>query len=317
MKPWQRNAVLAAGAIAALAVLVPVWLDLEVYATPKSAPGSWEGTYVDLPSGRTHYVEAGTGPTVLLVAGLTGNTSVWDRSLPVLAQKFHVVAVDMYGRGYSERSDRFDYGPLLYRAQLGELLDALNVDRTAIVGTSMGGAIAIDFVASATDRVWGLVLVDSAGLPFATPAARRLLDVPELGEYVMRLAMPLILSQGFRRGFHDPTKADARFRERYSASAEIAGFRRAVLESLRHFPLHGLQREIGLVAAANIPTLIVWGAEDPIVPLDVYRKLRVLIPKSHGFVIHDARHMPHAERPELFAPNVGRFLATAASRTDL
>jgi pimeloyl-ACP methyl ester carboxylesterase len=125
------------------------------------------------------------------------------------------------------------------------------------------------------------------------------------------VAMPAILRQGFREGFYDLDKADARFRQRYSRSAEITGFRRAVLESLRHFPLHSLQPELETIAMAGIPSFIVWGEGDKVVPMDVYRSLRAQLPQARGIVLHKARHMPHAERAELFAPTTAEFLKEA------
>lgn len=307
----MRAIFVSLAAIAAALTVLPLWTDLEVYERPQAAPDAWEGSYVDLPSGRTHYVEAGSGPTVLLIAGLTGNTTVWERSVDALAAHFRVLAIDMYGRGFSERRNSYAYDRHTYRSQLGEFLAALDITETALVGSSMGGAIAIDFAASVTDRIWGLVLVNSAGLPFDTPAAKRLLHVPYVGEYLIVVAMPTILRQGFREGFYDLGNADARFRQRYSRSAEIVGFRRAVLESLRRFPLHGLQPEIETIAQTAMPSLIFWGEGDQVVPLEVYRGLRALMPQARGIVLHNARHMPHAERADMFAPTTAEFLKEA------
>lgn len=289
----------------------PLLANLEIYDQPEQAPGHKEGAYIDLPSGRTHYVREGSGPPLLLMAGLTGNYSVWDRLRPLLAEKNTVYVIDSFGRGFSERRDDYAYDRQLYRQQLADFVAALAVSEVALAGTSMGGAIMIDYAAHNIATVRALVVIDSAGLPFATPALRGILDWPGLGEYAIAVAMPLLLSRGFAEGFADPLKADDRFRERYNRSASIAGFRRAVLESIRHMPLHDLEPEIRAIAAAGIPTQIFWGRQDQVVPISVFEHFRKLWPKAEGIVIDNAKHMPHAEHPEIVGPNMAAFLQRA------
>ncbi len=298
-------------AVLALGVVVlgflPFALEMEQYAAPANAPGSDEGRYVDLPIGRTHYVRAGTGPTLVLVAGLTGNFSVWDQALPILAKHHTVYAMDTLGHGFSERRDEYAYDRLMYREQLRQFIAALKIVDPIVVGTSMGGAIAIDYAAADTSAVRGLVLVDNAGLPFATPAAGKLVHVPLLGEYIISVMMPVIIEQGFERGFYRPVRADRDFRERYAMSARIRGFERAVRESLRQMPLHDLTPELQAIDDAGIRTLIVWGEHDVIVPTSVFGDMQNILPRAESYLVKDAGHMPHAERPEDFANRVVRF----------
>ena len=111
---------------------------------------------------KIHYVEAGSGPTVILLHGLGGSTQVWNFNIGPLAEKYHVVVPDQIGFGKSDKP-LVNYRIRTYVDFLDQFCKQLKIERATLVGNSMGGWIAAMFTASFPDRVDKLVLVDAAG----------------------------------------------------------------------------------------------------------------------------------------------------------
>src|SRR5262249_207424 len=127
-------------------------------ALPPNVPGR----FVRVGSHRVHVVERGDGPAILLVPGTGGTTLDWETSvLDDLGQDHRVVALDLYGMGFSDRDDAFAYGVTLWADQLVGTLDALGLDRVSVIGQSLGGAIALVFAGRYPPRVNRAVSVDS------------------------------------------------------------------------------------------------------------------------------------------------------------
>ena len=132
-----------------------------------------EGAYVDVAGIRTHYHEAGAGRTVLFVHGSGPGVTAWANwrfTLPVAAERVHVLAPDLVGFGYSGRPEGAAYGKDLWVDHLIAFLEAKGVSRCAIVGNSLGGALALALAARRPDLVDGLILMGATGVPFELTA---------------------------------------------------------------------------------------------------------------------------------------------------
>ncbi|MBI2916521.1 MAG: alpha/beta fold hydrolase [Chloroflexi bacterium] len=251
------------------------------------------------------YVSTGQGPPVVLVHGLAGNLSFWQHNLGPLGRSFSVYALDLPGHGGSQ--DALEY-TLPYAARLlAGLLDHLGAPRASLVGSSLGGLIALEMAQTYPDRVERLVLVDSAGLCRYIPWHLRLLTVPGLG---------WLLSRPTRRALRHSLNEMVYRRGEVSAE-RLWGHGppwrgRALLRIVRYgADLHGLkpwfqwQDRLGLVRQ---PTLIVWGAEDRIFHPDHARRAHHLLPGSRLVIIPEAGHLPQWESPEAFNRAVADFL---------
>src|ERR1700733_15349177 len=120
------------------------------------------GATADANGIKTNYLEAGSGSPVVLIHGSGPGVTAyanWRLVLPVLAERFRVLAPDMAGFGFSERPEKADYGVDLWVEQLVGFLDALGIERASVVGNSFGGAIALRLAAHHPDRVGKLVLM--------------------------------------------------------------------------------------------------------------------------------------------------------------
>jgi abhydrolase domain-containing protein 6 len=137
------------------------------------------GRFLEVQGRRIHIVEQGVGPTLLLVHGFAASTFDWEEAvLPALAHEYHVVALDLYGMGFSERNDDLRYGFALWATQLRDTLDALAIDRVTVVGHSLGGAVATLFAAEHPERVNRLSVVCGTRAKYAIRGWWRYVDDP-------------------------------------------------------------------------------------------------------------------------------------------
>jgi pimeloyl-ACP methyl ester carboxylesterase len=231
-----------------------------------------------------HALEYGAGKdVVVLLHGLSGSSRWWNRNIPELARHARVLVPDLIGFGRSRPSGRLPTLDNVARLLL-DWLDALGLERVCLVGHSMGGQISVHLAAASPQRLDRLVLVDSAGIPRKLSPRALIRFAAEVG--------PL-----WRWG--DPT-----FLPVIAGDALTAG-PRVLLRAI----LHIVQDDIRpLLPSISVPTLVVWGERDTLVPLGDAWELRRLIPNSRLAVLRGAAHNPMVDRPAAFNRILRRFL---------
>jgi 2-hydroxy-6-oxonona-2,4-dienedioate hydrolase len=117
---------------------------------------------IDIEGLRTHYLTAGSGPPLVLVHGVGTSAGEWSRVLPTLARDHLLYAIDLPGFDGSARPP--DYSPAFSARFVGAFLDALRVERPAVIGNSLGGLVAMHLALCDPERISSLILSDSAGL---------------------------------------------------------------------------------------------------------------------------------------------------------
>lgn len=257
---------------------------------------------------RVSYRTAGEGPVILLIHGITGDSRQWNEVIPQLTDRYTVLAPDLLGHGQSAKP-RGDYSLGAYAASLRDLLIVLGHRRATVVGHSLGGGIAMQFSYEYPVFCERLVLVDSGGLgrevhpllrAAALPGAELVLPllahsrVNLVGEAIGRALGRLGLELG-----HDMAEMTRGY-----ASLSDAEARRAFLHTVRAVIDVGGQRVNAtdrLYLAQMIPTLILWGRRDPLIPVDHAEVARQHIPGSRLEILENAGHFPHIEEPVRFA----------------
>jgi pimeloyl-ACP methyl ester carboxylesterase len=268
------------------------------------------GRFVQLPDGLIHYELAGPSDAqpVVLVHGFSIPYYIWDPTFAALAEAgFRVLRYDLFGRGWSDRPD-VAYNADLYDRQLLGLLDALGIRAPVdVAGLSMGGPIAIHFADRHPERVRRMVLVDPAGFPMKQPLGAGLVRAPGIGEWLMdRLSEPILI-----KGLSKDMKYPERFPEyvdRYREQMQYAGFRRALLSTMRSGMLTGAAEACRRVGAQGKSMLLIWGREDQVIPLATSRAVKAAIPHVEFHTIDEAGHVPHMERPDVVNPLLIEFL---------
>ena len=262
------------------------------------------------------YYAAGSGPVVLLIHGITSSADAWREVIPALAEHHTVIAPDLLGHGGSAKP-RGDYSLGAYASGLRDLLAALGHSRVTVVGHSMGGGIAMQLAYQFPERVERLALVSSGGLGREVGLVLRAATLPGA-----ELVLPLITREGPREAIGLAggllrllglrTAADVRGTALGLASLSEPEARRAFLHTARSILDSSGQRVSAtdrLYLAEGMPTLIVWGERDPMIPVAHGIAAHAAIPHSRLELFPGAGHYPFDEDPERFAAVLGDFVA--------
>jgi pimeloyl-ACP methyl ester carboxylesterase len=251
---------------------------------------------------RLRYLEAGSGPPLLLVHGLASNAlQDWGRLVPKLARRYHVYAPDLPGFGRSARPASADYSIPMQVEAVRAFLDAVGVERARVAGISMGGWIAARFAGERPARVERLVLVDAAGMrpDDAHPIpAESLLPRDVAG--VRRLIATVRYRPPAVPPFFVRDILDERLREEWIV--------RRALESMRL----GRDWLDGTLARAQMPVLVVWGEQDALIPVAYAPRLAAEFEHARVAILDGCGHVPIADCPSAFDRELTTFLAEAA-----
>ena len=266
---------------------------------------------------RITYRTAGSGPVLLLIHGMAGSSTTWRQVMPGLAQRFTVLAPDLLGHGRSDKPQG-DYSLGAFACTLRDLLVALGHERATVVGQSLGGGVAMQFSYQYPERTERLVLVGSGGLGREVNRLLPLLSLPG-SEAVLRLgcatrvrgAIESVGSAVARLGLR-PAPVVVELWRSYASLADDAA-RRAFLRTLRAVvdPRgQAVSASNRLHLAAEVPTLIVWGDADPIIPVDHAYAAHTSIPGSRLEIFEGLGHYPHCEAPQRFVEVLSDFIET-------
>jgi pimeloyl-ACP methyl ester carboxylesterase len=267
---------------------------------------------------RVAYRLAGKGPLLLLVHGMAGSSVTWRHVMPALAERFTVLAPDLLGQGESDKP-RGEYSLGAHANTLRDLMDTLGYERATVVGQSLGGGVAMQFAYQFPERCERLVLVDSGGLGPEVTFYLRMLTLPGF-EWVFPLfCTPWLRDAGSRLGTRlgragvRSTPARQEVWRSYASLADAAS-RRAFFRSLRDvidFRGQAVSALGRLHRAAKLPTLIVWGARDPFIPVSHALSAHEAIPGSRLEIFDGVGHYPHCEAPERFVEVLLDFIASS------
>lgn len=255
-------------------------------------------------------------PAIVLIHGITSTSATWERVLAPLGAHHRVVAPDLFGHGESAKP-RGDYSLGAFASGLRDLLGALGIDSATIVGHSLGGGVAMQLSYQFPELTERLVLVDSGGLGPEVSPLLRAATLPGAEVVLPLLTRPGLLNAGASAGqllsrLGLQVGTDLREMARGHASLADRGARQAFLSTLRAIVDVGGQRVDArdrLYLASELPTLIVWGERDPIIPAVHGHDAHRLIPGSRLELFPTAGHFPHVEEPHLFADVLSRFIA--------
>ena len=264
---------------------------------------------------RVSYRREGWGPVVLLIHGITGSSQTWDDVIPLLSDRYTVIAPDLLGHGDSAKP-RGDYSLGAYASGIRDLLQAVGHDRATIVGHSLGGGVAMQLAYQFPEMAERLVLVSSGGLGRDVSLFLRAATLPGSEWVLPLLASNGVLSAGGRVGGFLRTlgmRAGPDLQEMWRGFASLgdAEARQAFIHTLRGIVEPGGQRVSArdrLYLAQTVPTMLIWGDRDPIIPVNHAYSTHKQIPHSRLEVIEGAGHFPYRDEPVRFAKALGAFL---------
>jgi pimeloyl-ACP methyl ester carboxylesterase len=263
---------------------------------------------------RVNYVELGSGPPIVFIHGLSGCWQNWLENLPHSAEQHKTIAVDLSGFGRSELPKE-DISIPGYGRFIDAFLGAIGIERAVLVGNSMGGFIAAETAINHPSRVEKLVLVSAAGGP--TLYDRNEVHSARLMR-AARLVAPMAAAMFARREhlvrrpalrkallFKIVTHAD-RLRPELCYEIASGGGKPGFLDAFYANLTYDFSDRLPEI---SVPTLIVWGRDDRIVPVDGAFEYERLIPDSRRVIFEETGHVPMIERPARFNQLLEDFIA--------
>ena len=275
-----------------------------------------EAKWIDIHGDRIAVRDEGKGEALLLIHGMAGSSQTWRAILPLLAKKYRVIAPDLLGHGQSSKP-RTDYSLGAFAVGLRDLLDELKVESATVVGHSLGGGIAMQFVYQHPDYCRRLVLISSGGLGPEVGLILRLLAAPGA-----ELIMPVIAPSPVLRagnsvrswlsslGLRSPRGAEiwnaySSFSDRQTRDAFLRTLRSVV--DYRGQSVSALNR---LTLRDGLPALAIWGEHDTIIPVGhAYSALKAR-PDCRLEVLADVGHFAQVEAPVKVAELIDDFIST-------
>lgn len=269
---------------------------------------------------RRAFIQMGRGPALLLIHGICASSLTWRALIPILARDHMVIAPDLLGHGRSAKP-RADYSVAAYANAMRDLLGVLEVERVNVIGHSLGGGVAMQFAYQYPERCERLVLVSTGGISrevhpllrlASTPSADVLLPLLRLRATNVAVRAGLDLAE--RLGTDIGRDAEELSRGVLDAlpSAEAT---RAFLRTLRAVVDWRGQVVTMLdrcYLASGMPTMLVWGARDAVIPYRHARIAHASMPGSRLETFEDAGHFPHHSDPRRFVAILRDFLETTA-----
>jgi pimeloyl-ACP methyl ester carboxylesterase len=262
------------------------------------------------------YRMSGDGPVILLIHGMAGRSDTWLEVMARLERDYTVIAPDLIGHGESAKP-MGDYSLGAYASGLRDLLAVLGIPRATVVGHSFGGGVAMQLAYQHPECCERLVLVASGGLGREVSWMLRLMALPGT-ELLMPLLFPGFLrdrGDQVSRSLHERGIRWPRIDQMWRSYASLADSpnRTAFVRTLRSVIEPGGQVVNAmdrLYLAAAVPTLIVWGERDDVIPVSHGHAAHDAIPGSRLEIFERAAHFPHVEEPERFVRVLLDFLAT-------
>jgi pimeloyl-ACP methyl ester carboxylesterase len=255
--------------------------------------------------GELAYHDEGSGPAVLLLHGFPLTSYLWRRLTPALAARHRVLAPDLLGLGESDRPADARLDIRAQAAYMGELLDHLDVDRVAVVGHSTGGGVA-QLLAQQRDDVEALVLIDSIAFDaWPTPAAAEVQVPPVERETVETAELVIRSALGIGMRGREAAEEDVQaYLRPWTSSDDVAGLFRWA-RALDGIGLRELERSM---KDWDLPTLILWGEEDPFHSPEIAERLNAAIPSSALGLVPGCGHFLPEEAPETIDPIISEYL---------
>jgi len=275
-----------------------------------------EDRYVKVGKINTRYWALGQGSPLLLIHALGASCDYWRYNVRALSQGNRVYAFDLPGSGRSDKGME-DLSLPLAGEFVAAFLDALGVGWASLAGNSLGGAVSLQFAVQYPHRLEKLVLVSSGGLGRELGLRLRLFTIPILGELI---AWSWRTRPGMRRSLrtivYDPQVMTDEFVDQMAELARLPGAKEMLLSvarmgiDLRGQNMKLLDPLLRRVPEIEAPTLIIWGVQDPIIPVTHAHLAHQMIRNSQLHILDRCGHVPQIEKPEEFNRLVLEFLGS-------
>jgi 4,5:9,10-diseco-3-hydroxy-5,9,17-trioxoandrosta-1(10),2-diene-4-oate hydrolase len=282
------------------------------------AVNSLEGEYVTINGITVRYIARGAGLPVLLIHGFDEFLEVWSLNIDALSKHHRVYAIDLPGHGLSQKP-KADYKLSFFTEFVINFMSALGLEPATLVGHSMGGALSLEAAINYPERIAKLILVDSGGFSREAPLLYRLATLPVVGDVIIRPTTKPLLRRGLRGIFYNPDIVTEEMVELDYHYLKMPGAKETMLNVIRNnSDLSGPRPEVvllGRLHLVRVPTLLIHGAQDRLVPLKQVKAASKLIPNARLKVFDRCGHCPQIEKAIAFNKTVSAFLKPEKPQT--
>jgi pimeloyl-ACP methyl ester carboxylesterase len=268
--------------------------------------------FIDLGGGlRMHVRDEGKrdGPALVLLHGSNASLHTWEPWVARLGARYRIISFDQIGHGLTGPDPANQYDQKRFVDVVDQVTAKLAVDRFALAGNSMGGGIALSYALAHPEKVTALILVDAAGAPQAAPRSLpigfRIAQMPGINRIAEIITPRGLIETSLRQSISNQAIIDNAMIDRYWELLLYPGNRRATGIRFATVRSPFEQAQLG---SLKLPTLIIWGAEDSLIPLASGKWLARAIPGAKLVVYNGIGHIPMEEAPDRSAADVDAFL---------
>lgn len=260
-----------------------------------------------------HCETYGSGDPVLCLHGLGASTHSWRELIEPLSKEYKLFLIDFKGHGASPKPEDKHYAILEHAELIYEFIQEQDLRNLTLIGNSFGGAIsllvALRLCEDNSGRLKKLILIDSAGYNKLLPLHLKMMRTPLVGPLVLHLLPPKVAALFvLKNSYYDKNKITKEQVEAYARPIGDPGGRHALLETSKQIIPKNIEELIGQYPKITVPTLIIWGRQDKVIPLEIGELLDAALPDSRLVVINHSGHIPQEETPEAVVPLVLDFL---------
>jgi pimeloyl-ACP methyl ester carboxylesterase len=272
-------------------------------------PSLGEPKIFDYHGVKINYYEAGQGPPVILLHGFGASAYSWRFLGPALVKDHRVFTLDLKGYGLSAKPEDGKYAISDQADMVAEFIRTRDLHDLVVIGHSMGGGVTLMTYFEVREdnppRIKRLVLIDSAGYPQKMPWFIWLAKAPVLGSVGGKLVSPrFATAQVLRKCYYHKDRITDEQIDTYAYYGSLPGAREAVVTTARQIVPEDIQAVTARYRTIRVPVLIIWGAEDEVVPLSVGHNFKRDIPNSELVILPQCGHIP----PEEEAPETNRLI---------
>jgi pimeloyl-ACP methyl ester carboxylesterase len=271
------------------------------------------------PGLRVHYRDEGKpdGQPLVLIHGSNASLHTWEQWVAILGKNYRVISLDLPGHGLTGNNPAGVYDNASYVSVVDRLLAKLNVDKAVIGGNSMGGGVSWLYALEHPEKVEALLLVDASGQPYARsgelPLGFRLMRMPVIKEAVRFIAPRSIFESSIKTSMSVQSKIDDKLVDRYWELNRYPGNRAATMQRFSS-PKSMSPGTKERLSAIKVPVLILWGAEDNLIPVSSAKWFAEAMPQAKLVIYPNVGHIPMEEIPQKSANDVKIWLDGVAAK---
>lgn len=253
-----------------------------------------ESHFLEYKNMKVHYRDEGQGEAIVLIHGTGASLHTWDYWVNGLKNNYRVIRLDLPGFGLTGPHSERNYSIEEYVNTVDALLEYLEIKSCVIVGNSLGGGISWNYVVKHSDKVQKLVLIDSSSFKIGDGIGIFSIAQNPITAFIGKRFTPkFLIKMSLKQVYFDDNKVDSDLVNYYHKMLLRAGNRQAMIDRISQINEYDTEK----LKNIEIPVLIMWGAADKWIPLEVGYRLKNILKKSKLVVYQNAGHVPMEEIP--------------------